>query len=173
MSESVVNANRVVAYNLERARKARGLSQEEARELLKVEGIDWSKATYSAAERSWDGKRVRQFEADELVAFARAFEVPVIFFFLPPRPADRDEVTAVSVGGPDISWSEMLDVILGGKFRMLFAQRVVELPRSERANADAFLTAMIGTPRSLEEYAEIRSQGEAAFASRAPERSEP
>lgn len=140
-----------------------GLSQEEARKLLDAEGIHWSKAVYSAAERSWDGKRARQFEADHLVAFSRAFNVPLTFFFLPPRPADRADATAVSSGGPDISWPEMLEVILGGKYRMLFAQRVLELPRDERANADAYLAAMMGTPRSLEEYAEVRARGEAAF----------
>ncbi len=32
------------------------------------------------------GNRVRQFDADEIVAFARAFDLPVTWFFMPPPP---------------------------------------------------------------------------------------
>lgn len=35
------------------------------------------------------GKFVRRFDAEEIVAFARAFELPVTWFFLPP-PAWKD-----------------------------------------------------------------------------------
>jgi hypothetical protein len=49
-------------------------------------GKRWSKANYSAAERSVDGSRIRQFDADEIVAFARAFDMPIGWFFLPPPP---------------------------------------------------------------------------------------
>lgn len=45
-----------------------------------------SKANFSAAERSVTGERIRDFDADEIVAFARAFELPVTFFFMPPVP---------------------------------------------------------------------------------------
>lgn len=45
-----------------------------------------SKATFSAAERSVAGDRVRQFDADEIVAFARAFALRVSWFFLLPPP---------------------------------------------------------------------------------------
>ena len=49
-------------------------------------GFRWSKANFSAAERSVDGQRVRQFDADEIVAFARTFDLPVSWFFMPPPP---------------------------------------------------------------------------------------
>jgi hypothetical protein len=39
---------------------------------------------YSAAERAVDGRRVREFSADELLALARTFGKPVGWFFLPP-----------------------------------------------------------------------------------------
>lgn len=79
--------NQVVAYNLAQARLLRGWTQEEAAAALEPHvGKRWSKATFSAAERSVAGDRVRQFDADEIVAFARAFALPVSWFFLPPPP---------------------------------------------------------------------------------------
>lgn len=82
-----LSPNQVVAYNLAQARLLRGWTQEQAADALEPHvGKRWSKATFSAAERSVDGERVRQFDADEIVAFARAFELPVSWFFLPPPP---------------------------------------------------------------------------------------
>jgi hypothetical protein len=79
--------NQVVAYNLAQARLEKGWTQDQACEALEPYlGSRWSKANYSAAERSVDGNRVRQFDADEIVAFARAFDLPVTWFFMPPPP---------------------------------------------------------------------------------------
>lgn len=79
--------NQVVAGNLVRARHHRGWTQDEAAErLAPYIGTRWSKATFSAAERSADPEatRIRQFTADDVVAFAQAFDLPVWSFFLPP-----------------------------------------------------------------------------------------
>ena len=82
-----LSPNQVVAYNLARAREARGWSQEEAgRRLEPFLGTSWSKATFSQAERSIDPGRSRGFTADEIVAFSRCFGYPVTWFFLPPPP---------------------------------------------------------------------------------------
>ncbi len=83
-----VTINQVVAYNVARFRKAAGLTQEELGERLG----GWTKAAVSAAERSWDGKRIRQFDADTLTAIAMALGVPLLALFLPPE--DQGE------GGP-------------------------------------------------------------------------
>ena len=78
--------NQIVAYNLRRARKLRGWTQEQAAlQLQPLLGELWSKATFSAAERSVDGRRVRQFTADDLIAFGRAFKLPIAWFLLPPE----------------------------------------------------------------------------------------
>lgn len=76
--------NQVVAYNLRRARELRGWTQQEAADALAPFGFRWSSAAFSAAERSVAGGRVRQFNADELLAFAEVFQLPVGWFFLPP-----------------------------------------------------------------------------------------
>jgi transcriptional regulator with XRE-family HTH domain len=82
-----LSPNQVIAYNLARAREARGWSQEEAgRRLEPFLGTTWSKATFSQAERSIDPGRSRGFTADEIVAFSRCFGYPVTWFFLPPPP---------------------------------------------------------------------------------------
>ncbi len=79
--------NQVVAFNLARAREWRGWTQEQAADALAPYlGTRWSKANFSAAERSVAGKHIRNFDADEVVAFARAFELPLGWFYLPPPP---------------------------------------------------------------------------------------
>ncbi len=80
-------ANQVVAFNLAQAREWRDWTQEEAAEALEpFLGVRWSKATLSQAERSVAGRFIRNFTADEIVAFARGFELPVTWFFMPPPP---------------------------------------------------------------------------------------
>jgi len=80
--------NQLVGHNLWRARQERGWTQAQAAEALEPHlGIRWTVAQVSAAERSIDGTRIRQFTADDLVAFAQAFRLPVTYFFLPTRPA--------------------------------------------------------------------------------------
>ena len=92
--------NQVVAFNLTAARSKRGWTQDQAAEALEPYlGVRWSKASFSAAERSITGKVVRNFTADEIVAFARAFEVPVTFFFMPP-PARTADGAAVGLDVP-------------------------------------------------------------------------
>ncbi len=96
--------NQVVAHNLRLARQLRGWTQEEAAEHLEPHlGVRWSAASYSAAERSVERpERIRNFTADELVAFSLAFKLPVTWFLLPPEkdPAGRIPVVATP-GAPE------------------------------------------------------------------------
>ncbi len=79
--------NQVVSYNLAQARQLRHWTQQQAIDALEPHlGARWSIANYSAAERSVDGGRIRNFDADEIVAFARTFDLPVTWFFMPPPP---------------------------------------------------------------------------------------
>lgn len=78
-------ANQIVAANLKRVRRIRKWSQAEAAEACAPYLRElWSTAVWSSAERSVAGKRIRSFDADTLLAFARGFEVPIDFFFRPP-----------------------------------------------------------------------------------------
>lgn len=107
--------NQVVAYNLARARLFRGWTQEQAAEALAPYlGTKWSVANFSAIERSVDGGRIRQFTADDLFAFSRAFGVPIGFFLTPPA----DDPGTYGIATPDAGHDgldpmELLDAILG------------------------------------------------------------
>lgn len=128
-----LTANQLVAYNLMRIRKTLGLSQAQAAERLEPHlGVRWSKAVYSAAERSYHGNRVRQFTADDLIGLALAFGVPVVYFFMPPKPEDRPGEAVLRAGGADISWRDLFEVMLGGPFRTAVQQRMSELPAEDR-----------------------------------------
>lgn len=101
-----MTANQLVAYNLKQARLFNQWTQEEASARLEpFLGKRWSKATFSAAERSAElGTRSREFSADEILAFARTFGVSVGWFFLPGLGEDDEGLPVISCGG-----SELLD----------------------------------------------------------------
>ena len=91
----VLDANQVVAYNFRSARKLRGWTQEEAaRRLAPYLGQELPKASISGIERSFDGERRRLFDAQDLVAFSLAFDLPVVWFLLPPPSAAEYQLAA-------------------------------------------------------------------------------
>jgi transcriptional regulator with XRE-family HTH domain len=95
-----MTVNQLVAYNLRRIRERRGLTQESAADLLEpFLGRRWSKATFSAAETSLTSGRTREFSADDILAFAIVFDVPVGWFFLPPNTDEEHSGENVTMGG--------------------------------------------------------------------------
>lgn len=98
---TLLTPNQVVAHNLRRARLLRGWSQEEAAEHLEPHlGVRWSRASYSSAERSTERpERIRNFSADDIVAFALAFKLPVTWFFLPPEPDEEGRIGLIATPG--------------------------------------------------------------------------
>jgi hypothetical protein len=132
----LLTPNQIVAYNLAQARAWRDWTQEEAAEqLAPYLGMKWSKASFSAAERSVDGERVRNFSADEIVAFARCFGLPVGFFFLPPpRNAADVEIRLADPKQPawGVPTSELIDVVFGAPGEIGYmGMRVEEFFREE------------------------------------------
>ena len=105
-----VTINQVVAYNVARFRKAAGLTQEELGERLG----GWTKAAVSAAERSWDGKRIRQFDADTLTALAMALGVPLLALFLPPEDQGKGALLfhAHERGAPSSSMADLMALVM-------------------------------------------------------------
>jgi transcriptional regulator with XRE-family HTH domain len=102
--------SQVVAHNLTRARQLRGLTQSEIAERLShYTGTSWSAVTVAQAEGSVTGQRVRQFTANELVALAQTFDLPVLYFFLPPE--DRSGELRTPQG--DLPWEYLLMVVWG------------------------------------------------------------
>jgi transcriptional regulator with XRE-family HTH domain len=90
--------NQLVAYNMTRARRARGWTQQQVADRLeKYTGRSWSKASISAAERSWQGGRPRKFDADELLALSVIFDTPIAYFLLPMEEGN----TAIAMAQPE------------------------------------------------------------------------
>lgn len=84
-----VDLNQVVAYNVRAARELRGWTQDQlALQLEPYLGQRITQAAVSSIERAWDGERRREFDAHELLVFAMVFDLPIIWFLLPP-PGDR------------------------------------------------------------------------------------
>lgn len=75
----LVTVNQVVAWNIAWYRREAGLTQQELAGLL-----GWPQNKVSEAERSRDGKRTREFDAQTLAGLSLALGVPVGAFFLPP-----------------------------------------------------------------------------------------
>ena len=90
-----VDLNQVVAYNVRAARELRGWTQEELAERLEPYlGQRLTQAGVSSIERAWDSDRRREFDAHELLIFAMVFDLPIIWFLLPPK------ATTGSCGAP-------------------------------------------------------------------------
>lgn len=143
--------NQVVGYNLARARELKGWTQDQAAEALEPYlGVRWSKASFSQAERSVAGGFVRNFTADEIVAFARAFDQPVTWFFMPPpawagpgKPTTLNVPAASEVGE---AVAMLVDLVFGEEVQQ--AQLVLRL--------DAFL-AELGPARLTEAQSRVAS----------------
>lgn len=133
-------ASQVVAHNLTRARALRSLTQVEVAERLsRFTGSKWSQATVAQAEGSVGGQRVRQFTANELVALARTFDLPVLFFFLPPDDREGRLMADDAKGG--LPWEYLLVLLLGHRDNFsILADRA--------ANWSHLLVRGINIPRS-------------------------
>lgn len=97
-----VDLNQVVAYNIREARHLRGWTQEQlASRLEPYLGRRLTQASISAIERAWDGDRRRIFDAHELLTFALVFNLPLLYFLLPP-PGDSRPLQGTSLPLTDV-----------------------------------------------------------------------
>jgi len=121
--------NQIVAFNLRRARQLHNWTQAEAAEHLEPYlGQRWSKATFSVAERSPDhADRIRQFTADDLIAFAATFELPVSFFLTPPAYVDVVAVGGASKGLKPKRLVELATTPPDDRVQALYEERIHEL----------------------------------------------
>jgi len=82
-----VTLNQVVAWNMALYRRAAGIGQRELGERL-----GWPERKVSEAERSWNGRRTREFNAEEIAGLALALGVPFAALLLPPDDDGRGVV---------------------------------------------------------------------------------
>jgi len=157
----VLDANQVVAYNFRVARELRGWTQEEtARRLAPYLGQELPKASISGIERSFDGERRRYFDAQELVAFSLAFDLPVVWFLLPPPDADDYELTAA---GRSV---QLLATLVLGRDDQLddIKERMQQLREADAESAGEVLADAGGFPPELSWRHFQRRREEALFA---------
>lgn len=153
---AAVSLNEVVAYNFRRARELRGLTQDEAAAVLEpFLGQRLPQASISALERSYGGDKRREFDAQEILAFACAFDVPLLWFFLPPSEDTR------RLQGTSDHVHELYALALGREDQLeeLYA-RFRELGMPEPSSDDETLAAAFGGPtaRVLGDYRHRRKE---------------
>ncbi len=142
--ERTIDANQIVGANFRLARELRGWTQEEAaRQLAPYVGQVLPKASISAIERVLDRDRRRVFNAQELVAFALAFDVPIWWFFLPVPGTET-----MRLEGTDDRATNLLMLLLGRQDQLeLVRSRVGELRKAtDNSAVDEVLEGLVGAP---------------------------
>jgi transcriptional regulator with XRE-family HTH domain len=148
LPERRVTISQLVAYNLGFFRRAAGIDQRKI-----GESLGWSAASVSAAERSWESKRTKVFDADEVMHIAAALHVPLAALFLPPE----DHGTAVRYV---VHWREREDIDFSDLQQYVFPGRGSESPamdayRQRLIAARAGRQQPTGPPESLEHFLKL------------------
>lgn len=139
-----MSISQLVAYNLGFFRRAAGIDQRKIGKLL-----GWSAASVSAAERSWESKRTKVFDADEVMQIAAALGVPLAALFLPPE--DHGTVVRYIVhrrGCEDIDFSDLQEYVFparGGDSPAMgaYRQRLIAARADRQQPADSHPTGSL------------------------------
>jgi hypothetical protein len=106
----------MIALSLERERKHLRWTQERTVTRLAEFGLKWSRVNYAMSiSTSLKGRRTREFNADEITAFAQTFGVAVWTFFVPPSEA----LVRLPGGGPTLSFNRMRFLASGRDMRRI------------------------------------------------------
>lgn len=160
----VWSVHQVVAYNFRRAREEAGWTQAQTSEMLEPYlGMKLKQAGISAIEKTFDSHRRRNIDVAEVVAFARCFNRPIGWFFIPPPGAAQNGIepllgqefeddlraaglTTLVLGTPE-GWKALLD-------------RIRELTARDPIETQAALRGAFGSnPREkAEQQLELRRQ---------------
>ena len=103
LPEGSVSIEQIVSYNFQRAREERGWTQVEVSDrLIPLLGYELRQAGVSTIETCGRGNRRRAFAANELLAFAQCFDLPLGWWFIPPpewagRPCDPSNLRLLDV----------------------------------------------------------------------------
>jgi hypothetical protein len=147
--------NEVVAYNFHAARELRGWTQEETAEALEpLLGQRLPQASISAIERAYEGDRRREFDAQEILAFALAFDLPLICFLPPPADHRTLHRTTNIV-------SELYEIVFGQERQLgPVYDRLRQLGIAEPTEAARTVETLTGQPSPARQvsYRERRKQ---------------
>jgi transcriptional regulator with XRE-family HTH domain len=136
-----IDVNAVVSYNVRAIREHRGMTQEGVAEALaRLTGHRLPQASISAMERGFDGERRRRFDAHELYLLATVFDVPIVYFFIPPP----------SEGLPELAdtrrpLSELYAAVLGRDDQLIeMDERLADLRLTSPEEVDDLAAALFG-----------------------------
>jgi hypothetical protein len=148
--------NEIVAYNFRAARELRGWTQEDtARALEPLLGQRLPQASISAIERAYEGDRHREFDAHEILAFALAFDLPLVWFFLPPPRDHRTLHHTTNIV------SELYGIVFGRETQLQAVyDRLRQLGIDEPTEVDRTTENLTGRPSPARQssYPERRKQ---------------
>jgi transcriptional regulator with XRE-family HTH domain len=144
-----LDANAIVSYNIKRIRERQGWTQQSVAERLgRLTGHELPQASISAMERGFDGERKRRFDAHELYLLSVVFNVPIVYFFLPP-PDTGFELLA-DTGRPI---TELYANLLGREDQLPpVDERLEEINISNPDETDAALAAIFGAENAARNW---------------------
>ncbi len=143
-----LDLNQVVAYNVREARLLRGWTQEDLADRLEpFTGTRLTQAGVSSIERGWDPERRRAFDAQEILTYALVFDLPLIWFVLPP-PEDHRFIEGLPARA-----SDLYKIIIGRHDQLEpVYQRLRELGIREPTEAEAAVEVITGRPSEAREW---------------------
>lgn len=168
----LVTVNQIVAWNIAWYRREAALTQEELGDLL-----GWPQNKVSEAERSWNGKRTREFHAQELAGLSMALGVPVGAFFLPPPddgkpdryvirpPGRREDLGMEALMAALVSYSDNPGDAAAGYRRRLLGATGRYLDEDWVAEVAEWLRPLIGREALLEGALRLRGERATILAS--------
>lgn len=88
-----LDVNSIVSYRIRTMRERRGWTQDFfADRLAAYTGKKLPQASISLMERGFESNKRRRFDAHELYILSRVFEVPILYFFMPPKGQLRKDL---------------------------------------------------------------------------------
>jgi transcriptional regulator with XRE-family HTH domain len=110
-AEGRLDMTQVVGHRMSAARASQGRSQEwVAERMARFTGANWTASTVSLAENSATSSRPRSFTANDIVALARTFALPIPYFFIPP---DEPTPPPDFPDAPQAGWDYLLALLVG------------------------------------------------------------
>lgn len=162
----LVTVNQVVAWNIAWYRHEEGLTQQEL-----ASRLGWPQNKVSEAERSWNGKRTREFDAETLAGLSVALGVPVGAFFLPPTddgkpvryvirpPGQAEDLPAGELMAILVSYSDNDSNAAAGYRRRLLSATGRYLDPDWMAEVAAWLLPLTGAEAMIEGALRLRGGG--------------
>lgn len=140
--ERYMDVNAVVSYNVKAIRERRGWTQEDvAAGLARLTGHRLPQASISAMERGYDGDRRRRFDAHELYLLSMVFNVPIVYFFIPPPVEGYRELADTHR-----PLSELYVSVLGREYQLDdLDERLSDLNITDPEQVDAVAAAIFGS----------------------------